>query len=183
LTIWNNTEKTHTVMLERTSEPEQATTAAFVTTIPEFRSLFASEVLAPDTQVHAGTLCLMFTDLRGSTSMYEEIGDTSTYARVRQHFEILREVVGTHGGTFVKTVGDAVMAAFTDPSGAMGAAFEMHNRIRMENEQHTPALTLKIGLHQGPCFTVNMNETWTISAPPSTSRRGFRKKVREATSW
>ncbi len=158
LTIQNNTENTHTVMLERTSESEQATTAAFVTTMSEFRSLFASEVLAPDTQVRTGTLCLMFTDLRGSTSMYEAVGDTSAYARVRQHFEILREVVGAHGGTFVKTIGDAVMAAFTDPSGALGAAFEMHDRMRPENEQHSPPLTLKIGLHQGPCFAVNMNE-------------------------
>ncbi len=158
LTIRNNTEKTHTVMLERTSESEHATTAAFVTTMPEFRPLFASEVLAPDTQVRAGTLCLMFTDLRGSTSMYEKIGDTSAYARIRNHFEILREVIETHGGTFVKTIGDAVMAAFTDPSRALGAAFEMHNRMRLENEQHQPALTLKIGLHQGPCFAVNMNE-------------------------
>ena len=123
LTIQNNTENTHTVMLERTSESEQATTAAFVTTMSEFRSLFASEVLALDTQVRAGTLCLMFTDLRGSTSMYEAVGDTSAYARVRQHFEILREVVGAHGGTFVKTIGDAVMAAFTESVRGTGRGF------------------------------------------------------------
>ena len=181
LTIRNNTETTHTVMLERTSDSDQATTAAFVTTMSEFRSLFASEVLAPDTEVRAGTLCLMFTDLRGSTSLYEKIGDTSAYARVRQHFENLREVVGTHGGTFVKTIGDAVMAAFTDPAGALGAAFDMHDRMRLENEQQTPALTLKIGLHQGPCFAVNMNEnldyfgtTVNIAARVQKESRGGR---------
>ena len=158
LAIRNGTEKTHTVMLERTSEEEQATSAAFVTTMSEFRNLFSSEVLAPDTQVRAGTICLMFTDLRGSTSMYEEIGDTTAYARVREHFEILRNVVEAHEGTFVKTIGDALMAAFSDPAKGLGAAFDMHERMRLDNMTHSPPLTLKIGLHQGPCFAVNTNE-------------------------
>ena len=80
LPICNESDKSHTLMLERSSERQQATTAALVTTMSKFRSLFASEVLAPDTEVRAGTICLMFTDLRGSTAMYETIGDTSAYA-------------------------------------------------------------------------------------------------------
>ena len=145
-------------MLERSSERQQATTAALVTTMSEFRSLFASEVLAPDTEVRAGTICLMFTDLRGSTAMYETIGDTSAYARVREHFELLRKIVAANDGTFIKTIGDAVMAVFTDPAHALGAAFEMHRRIEKENGDRQPPLTLKIGIHQGACFAVNMND-------------------------
>ena len=51
LSIRNSTDKTHTVMLERRAEAEQATTAGRVTALPEFRTLFSSEVLSPNPQV------------------------------------------------------------------------------------------------------------------------------------
>ncbi len=159
LTIRNSTDKTHTVMLERRAEAEQATTAALVTALPEFRTLFSSEVLSPDTQVRAGTVCLMFTDLQASTAMYEQLGETSAYARVRQHFELLREVVAASDGTFVKTIGDAVMAVFPDAPAAIEAAFGMHDRIEKDNHERRPPLTLKIGIHQGSCFAVNLNDS------------------------
>ena len=79
VTLCNESDKEHTIMLERDADRGQVTTAALVTTLAEFRSLFSSEVLAPDTEVRAGTVTLMFTDLRESTSMYESIGDTSAY--------------------------------------------------------------------------------------------------------
>ena len=159
LSILNSTDKTHTVMLERRAEAEQATTAARVTALPEFRTLFSSEVLSPDTQVRAGTVCLMFTDLQASTAMYEQIGETSAYARVRQHFELLRDVVAAADGAFVKTIGDAVMAVFPDGPTAIEAAFGMHDKIEKDNRERQPALTLKIGIHQGSCFAVNLNDS------------------------
>ena len=158
LTIRNASDKPHTVMLERSADRHQASTAAEVTTFPEFRSMFSEEVLSPDTEVSAGTLSIMFTDLRSSTAMYEQVGDTSAYARVRQHFEVLRGVVESHDGTFVKTIGDAVMAVFADPARAVGAALLMHKRIEEDNREQTPSLTLKIGIHRGRCFAVNLNK-------------------------
>ena len=157
LTFRNESDKEHTVMVERDADRGQATTAALVTTLAEFRNLFSSEVLAPDTVVRAGTVTLMFTDLRGSTLMYESIGETSAYRLVREHFERLRTIVDNNDGTFVKTIGDAVMAAFSDPSGAVAAAFEMHEQLRTENQVREPRLALKVGIHAGPCFAVNMN--------------------------
>ena len=146
-------------MLERSSEEHQATSAAVVTSLPEFRSLFSSEALSADTQIRVGTICLMFTDLEASTSMYERVGEASAYARVREHFELLRKVVAAEDGTFVKTIGDAVMAVFNEPDRAVVAAFRMHEGIRKDNQVRKPALSLKIGIHQGTCFAVNLNET------------------------
>jgi adenylate cyclase len=144
-------------MLERDADRGQATTAALATTLAEFPNLFSAEVLAPDTEVRAGTVTLMFTDLRESTSMYESIGDTSAYRLIQEHFDVLRNIVEAHGGTFVKTIGDAVMAAFSDPSGAIAAALEMHRQLAKENQVREPRLTLKVGIHSGPCSAVNMN--------------------------
>lgn len=78
--------------------------------------------------------------------------------RVREHFDLLRKIVTANDGTFIKTIGDAVMAVFTDPVHALGAALEMRRRIERENGDRQPPHTLKIGIHQGACFAVNMND-------------------------
>ena len=54
---------------------------------------------------------LLFTDLKGSTSMYEALGDGAAYNLVRDHFDYLTNLIERHGGVLVKTIGDAVMAA------------------------------------------------------------------------
>jgi class 3 adenylate cyclase len=158
LTIRNASSREHTVMLEREAERGQATTAAMVTRLPQFRRLFADEVLSPDTEISAGMVTILFTDLRDSTAMYEQVGDTRAYRRVRDHFETLGNVVETNNGTFVKTIGDAVMAVFGDPSDAVRAAFRMHESLDARNEVDAPPLALKIGIHQGTCFAVTMND-------------------------
>ena len=159
LVIRNDSDKDHTVMLERTTAEHQASSAAVVTALPEFRSMFSSEALSADTQIRVGTICLMFTDLEASTSMYERVGEASAYGRVREHFDLLRKIVAEENGTFVKTIGDAVMAVFTEPRRAVVAGFRMHEGILKDNQVRSPALALKIGIHQGTCFAVNLNET------------------------
>jgi class 3 adenylate cyclase len=59
----------------------------------------------------------------------------------------------------VKTIGDAVMAVFVDPARAVEAAFEMHGAIEADNTvRGEPALSLKIGIHHGPCIAVTLND-------------------------
>jgi class 3 adenylate cyclase len=101
----------------------------------------------------------MFTDLRASTSLYEEIGEAPAYALVRRHFELLGETIAKCEGTIVKTIGDAVMAVFVDPARAVEAAFDMHRTIEADNTvRGEPALALKIGIHHGSCIAVNLND-------------------------
>src|SRR5215207_7578550 len=54
----------------------------------------------------------LFTDLKGSTELYERVGDLVAFDRVRAHFRVLQEVVASEAGAVVKTIGDAVMATF-----------------------------------------------------------------------
>src|SRR3546814_18039453 len=72
---------------------------------------------------------LMFTDLKGSTALYERIGDARAYRLVREHFAFLGEIVREQEGAIVKTVGDAVMAAFPDPAAAVRAALAVPGRV------------------------------------------------------
>jgi adenylate cyclase len=159
LTLENDDDKDITLMIERVAGNENAATASIVIAMSEFRTLFSEEVLAPDTPISVGTVALMFTDLKASTSLYEKIGEAPAYGLVRRHFDLLRETIAKCDGTLVKTIGDSVMAAFLDPAKAIEAAFEMHDSIDKDNAARgEPALTLKVGIHQGPCIAVNMND-------------------------
>jgi class 3 adenylate cyclase len=96
---------------------------------------------------------VLFTDLKGSTELYSRMGDMRAYRLVGEHFGLLREVVASHSGAVVKTIGDAVMASFPTPAPALEAAKLMNSEIAKVGD-----LELKIGLHAGPCIAVDLND-------------------------
>jgi class 3 adenylate cyclase len=103
---------------------------------------------------------ILFTDLVGSTAMYEQLGDAPAFRLVWTHFDVLREIISNHRGAIVKTIGDAIMAVFMRPEDALAAAGELHARIGAECKErgHSHPVTLKIGMHDGPCIAVTLNE-------------------------
>ena len=72
---------------------------------------------------------VLFADLRGSTSMYETLGNADATAVVTQSVSLLARIVINHGGRVVKTLGDGLMAMFTAPDSAVAAADEMHDSL------------------------------------------------------
>ncbi|MBI3969274.1 MAG: adenylate/guanylate cyclase domain-containing protein [Chloroflexi bacterium] len=162
VTIRATNESSHvaTLMAERWEWPDTATTAAYVSTIQEFRDLFSSEVLSPGLQLGIQRLAFMFTDLAGSTAMYQAVGQARAFRLVQDHFRILGLTIRDHRGSLVKTIGDAVMATFSSPSDALAAALEIQRRVRaLDTGGLVDASRLvKIGLHAGPCLAVNLNE-------------------------
>lgn len=155
LNLINATEEDQTFQLERTAWSDQAATAADVTALQVFRDLFASEVVRPGEEISIGSVTLMFTDLRDSTRLYRRIGDAPAFGRVREHFELLQRAVASEGGAIVKTMGDSVMATFRHPVAALRAIWNAQTQIAEHGE---PTLWLKVGIHQGPCIVVNLNE-------------------------
>jgi class 3 adenylate cyclase len=145
------------VRLERESWKEKGATASLVTSLQEFRDLFSSEVLAPGVEMGVRTVALLFTDLKGSTALYEQIGDAAAYAIVRDHFDYLFAIIKERHGAVVKTIGDAVMAVFSRPQDAVEAALEMQERVMELNQRLSPkpAVILKIGVHSGPLIAIN----------------------------
>ena len=124
-----------------------------------FRDLFRAEALDIDQRLKILSLTFLFTDLKGSTAFYERVGDLSAYDLVRSHFHVLHEIVAGEFGAVVKTIGDAVMATFTTPDRAVAAALKMRDGMRALNEQRGHEdLVLKIGIHEGPCLAVNLND-------------------------
>ncbi|MGT2472142.1 DUF5939 domain-containing protein [Paraburkholderia terrae] len=124
-----------------------------------FRKLFRSERVDEDEGLGIRQVTFLFTDLKGSTALYELLGDLNAYALVREHFAFLDEVARRHAGVIVKTIGDAVMAAFSRPVDTVAAALDILQEIGHFNREHgEPAIILKMGAHCGPSIVVTLNE-------------------------
>ena len=54
-------------------------------------------------------LAFLFSDLKGSTALYERVGDLVAFDLVDEHFRLLQEIIASERGAIVKTIGDAVM--------------------------------------------------------------------------
>jgi class 3 adenylate cyclase len=122
-----------------------------------FRDLFATEALRPGEQISVGTLTVLFTDLRNSTQLYREIGDATAFGRVMNHFDVLKKVIAEEDGALVKTIGDAVMAVFRRPASALKAMLSAQEILAAPPSGDAP-LTLKAGVHTGPCIAVTLND-------------------------
>ncbi|MDQ6684869.1 MAG: adenylate/guanylate cyclase domain-containing protein [Pseudomonadota bacterium] len=72
---------------------------------------------------------VLFADLRGSTGMYESLGNTDATAVVTRSVSLLARVVQAHGGQVVKTLGDGLMAVFDAVDSSVAAADEMHDAM------------------------------------------------------
>ncbi|MBD0347668.1 MAG: hypothetical protein ICV59_00825 [Thermoleophilia bacterium] len=124
-----------------------------------FLDLFAAETIVAGEGLAVKRLALLFTDLQGSTALYERIGDMRAFDLVRQHFGYLRKCITRNAGALVKTIGDAVMASFVDPLDALRAALEMRAEIaRFNAEAGGDLIGLKVGLHAGACLAVTLND-------------------------
>ncbi len=144
--------------LERLGWGDDILTAARVSNWQEFRDLFSTQVISPSEQISVGAQVVLFTDLRGSTALYQAIGDGPAYALVRDHFAILFEAIRAHHGGVVKTIGDAVMGCFSRVDEALAAVREMHRKLPAANPALATHSALKSSLHVGPCVAVNANE-------------------------
>lgn len=104
---------------------------------------------------------VLFADLRGSTALYETLGNGEATAVVTQSVSLLAQVVQANEGTVVKTLGDGLMAMFPQPDAAVRAADEMHDALDRSSAQASrlspkrPALKLQVGLAHGEVVEVS----------------------------
>jgi class 3 adenylate cyclase len=124
-----------------------------------FRDVFKADNLNVDQRLKITSLTFLFTDLKGSTALYERVGDLAAFDLVRAHFHALLEIISSEKGAVVKTIGDAVMATFVRPEHAIVAGLRMRAAMDVLNAQRgTQDLVVKIGIHEGPCLAVMLNE-------------------------
>jgi class 3 adenylate cyclase len=129
-------------------------TAKRLLTNQTFRDIYRTDTLDVDQGLKITSLTFLFTDLKGSTELYDRVGDIVAYDLVREHFRVLNEIVASEAGAVVKTIGDAVMATFPTPDRALAAALRMRESVRQIKND----LLIKIGIHEGPCLAVTLND-------------------------
>ncbi|AFM14680.1 adenylate/guanylate cyclase domain-containing protein [Turneriella parva] len=126
-----------------------------------FRELYKIQHLSKNLNLNIKSLTIMFTDLRGSTEMYDRAGDVFAYSLVQEHFRILTASARKFRGAIIKTMGDAIMATFSTPADGMFAALDMLKEIERLNESIKAdgfEIGLKVGLHEGPALAVMRDE-------------------------
>ena len=154
-------EELHGILKEHTSGFHPFLTGKMLLNTQTFRDHFRIQSLIPDLKLKISSLTILFTDLKGSTELYDKTGDVFAYSLIQEHFRILSDSVRKHSGAIIKTMGDAIMATFSLASSGMSAAMEMMEKMEEFNkkqELNGYDLGLKIGLHEGSALVVNADE-------------------------
>jgi predicted ATPase/class 3 adenylate cyclase len=100
------------------------------------------------TELPTGTVTFLFTDLAGSTRLWEQFPDAMQRALAR-HDVILRDAVGAHDGHLVKSTGDGVHAVFATAHDALDAAIDAQSALAGESWGETGPLEVRMGVHTG----------------------------------
>lgn len=153
--LHNDDSSPHNFVLERAQWSDEALRPGDLLSLREFRDIFSEDYLAHDVQLAVGMQTLLFTDMVGSTRFYATRGDAEAFIQVRQHFAEMFEVIAAHDGVVVKTIGDAVMAAFVDAAAAIRAAHAIQ-RLFPPNRDDLD-IRVRISLNRGSCIAVRFN--------------------------
>jgi adenylate cyclase len=107
----------------------------------------------------AVTCTVLFADLRGSTALYEQMGNAAAASLVTESVKIVSRIIERHGGEIIKTLGDGLMAVCTHSADAVQAAEEVHDSLeRVMNtrpDARQPALRIQLALAFGEVIRVD----------------------------
>jgi len=98
----------------------------------------------------SGTVTLLFTDVGGSTRLWEAERDAMA-AALRRHDEILRDAIEQVGGYVFKTVGDSFCAAFSAARAGLDAALTAQRNLAAQSWPTSRPIVVRMGLHAGVC--------------------------------
>jgi adenylate cyclase len=145
--------------IERVTWTDDAALARTVMTMPGFRRDFSRDILRPGMALKVARVGVFFSDLTGSTQLYSDAGDAAAFKLVHDHFDVVIGAVEKARGTLVKTIGDAVMAAFADDLDGLAACVALlhaFEEFRAEDPERRRT-HIKLGLYGGPCYAVTAN--------------------------
>ncbi len=154
LTVTNDYDQELLVRIERTAGAEDALSAARAASLALFRELFPAEVLSPGQLVSVAAVTLLVTDMGPggeadkAHTLYEAMGDARAFGVMHAHYRRAEECVRREGGAVVKTAGEGVVAAFSEPAAAVRAGLNL-----LSLAPPRP----RIGIHRGPALAATLN--------------------------
>jgi class 3 adenylate cyclase len=158
LTLANSLEYEVLVRIERTAIRTDALTAARASSLALFRELFPAEVLSPGqlATVSIITLVAIELDPAQADALFHELGDARAFNVMHELFRLLDDAVRNAGGAVVKTVGEGVLAAFSDPVSAVRIGLDLKSLLAAL--EPTRKLRLRAAIQRGPALATNVND-------------------------
>ena len=114
----------------------------------EFAFAMATQRRPVSPPLPSGTVTFLFTDVEGSTRMWEAEHEAMRTALAR-HDALVRKCIEAHGGAIFKTVGDAFCAAFATAPEALAAALDAQRAIHAERWPERARIFVRMALHTG----------------------------------
>jgi class 3 adenylate cyclase/pimeloyl-ACP methyl ester carboxylesterase len=101
-------------------------------------------------RVAPGLHIILFTDIEGSTSLTQQLGDAKAQEMVRAHNNIVREALRAHGGSEIKHTGDGMMASIPSASGGIDCALDILRAVEEHSREHSDMpFRVRMGLNAG----------------------------------
>ena len=94
-----------------------------------------------------GSVAILFSDIEGSTSLNDRLGDKGFVRVLAQHNAVVTKEVGRHHGHVIKTQGDGFMIAFGEAAQAVRCAVEIERALARRRSK--PPILVRIGIHYG----------------------------------
>ncbi len=92
----------------------------------------------------------------GRPSLYDTLGDALAFSALHEQFRRIDVVVRSHRGAVVKTIGEGVLAVFSDPESAVRAAIAIP--LSLDAGKLTGPLRLRAAVHRGPVMSATLND-------------------------
>lgn len=106
-----------------------------------------------ESYVETAFRAILFTDLEGSTTLTQRLGDAGAMAVLRRHDEIVRSALERTGGTEVKHTGDGVMASFRSVAASIDAAVHIQRGLAEAEREGSMPAGVRIGIAAGEPVT------------------------------
>jgi class 3 adenylate cyclase len=131
------------------SAPYLGNTDAVLTAIDEFLGEGEAAARVGEAPEPGAFRTVLFTDVEGSTSLTQRLGDARARAVLREHERIVREALRAHSGSEVKSLGDGFMASFSSATRALECAIAMQRAFAEHNEAAQEPVRVRVGLNAG----------------------------------
>lgn len=150
--LCNDSVSDQQVRIERVADQHNALSAAKASTMALFRELFPDEVLSSDQIVSVAHITVMRVKMHGSEQLYQTLGDGPAFSQIREKLDLVLRIVKANNGAVVKTVGEGVIASFSDPKSAVLAAIELVQCTSNDD------LRISVAIHAGSAMVATVDE-------------------------
>jgi class 3 adenylate cyclase len=146
------------VRIERAAGTDDALTAARAASMALFRELFPGEILAPGQLASISMVTLVVTALDPSEAdaLYRDLGDAQAFSVIHDYLERLGEAICQGRGAVVKSLGEGVLASFSEVTAAVQTVLDLIPRITRPEAQWR--LRPRIGVHRGTTLAATLND-------------------------